>query len=473
MTDATQGYTATGGPFFAESGELLPIDPFRTLHVHFGMLLGVEDFRTLDAYHRGKSWYDNAWLHGPGVVWGLGVALDQREDDTLTGELRVAPGAAYDAMGRALHLGQPACLDLPAWYVAHADDPDLDAVRTIDDTTGAITFAAHVTIAFDACLDRPVPALSEPCDGGSSTTAYSRVVETVRLDLVPGTAPQEQPDRFHRVRLLFGLDPFEENPDLPGSPTTSDQEVLDARAAVEALTGADRARETLRWMRHFAVLDEVDAIPEPGGPDDPPGIMPRRAPAPVTLAELPMIQLMPEGTDDAPRWRLETAELDLHARRILLPTRTIQDLVCGAFGPSETPEGDTPPSGVVPDGGTAPQIDPDSVLLDGEEITLTVTAAELLPASVDPRGIEVTALDTNDGWMACEVHSVAYNAPTGALSIRLRDAPGGALVRLIVRGTGPTPFLGKDRHPLAGAIGSTGGTKTNGVDFVHMLQGGS
>jgi len=474
MTDASQGYAAAGGPFFAERGDLLPIDPHRTLHVHFGMLLGVEDFRTLDAYHRGKTWHGTAWLHGPGVVWGLGVGLDTGADGTTpTGELRVAPGAAFDALGRELHLAQPACVDLPAWYAAHEDDPDLDAVRTIDGATGAVTFPAHVTIAFDACLDRPVPALSEPCDGGSSAAAYSRVVESVRLTLVPGLAPEPATDRFHRVRLLFGLDPFDENPDLPGSPTASDQEVLATRAALDALSGAERARETLRWMRHFAVLDEIVSGPEPGDPGDPPGILPQRAPAPVVLAEMSTIWLLPEGSGEARRWRLDAADLDPHVRQVLLPTRTIEDLVSGAFGPGAAPEDSDPPSGVVPPGGTPPRIDPASVSLAGETITLTVTDAELLPASVDPRGVAVSALDTADGWISCDVHSVAYDAPSGNIDIRLRDAPGGPLVRLIVRGTGSTPFLGADRRPLAGATGSTGGTAHDGVDFVHTLQGGS
>ena len=52
------------------------VDPFRALHVHFGMLMGVDDFETIDAYHRGKMWLHSSWLHREGVLWGLRVALD-------------------------------------------------------------------------------------------------------------------------------------------------------------------------------------------------------------------------------------------------------------------------------------------------------------------------------------------------------------------------------------------------------------
>ena len=71
--------------------EMLPVDPFRSLYVHFGMLLGVDDFRTVDAYHRGKMWFHSAWLHRQGTLWGLAVQLDQ-----AMGEVR---GQAWSSSG--------------------------------------------------------------------------------------------------------------------------------------------------------------------------------------------------------------------------------------------------------------------------------------------------------------------------------------------------------------------------------------
>ena len=66
---------------------LTPISPYLGIHYHFGMLLGVDDFETEQAYHRGKSRLHNAWLHREGVVWGMEVRLDAEK-----GEVRVLPG---------------------------------------------------------------------------------------------------------------------------------------------------------------------------------------------------------------------------------------------------------------------------------------------------------------------------------------------------------------------------------------------
>ena len=66
--------------------ELLPLSPFNALRYHFGMLLGVDDFETEQAYHRAKMRIHNAWLHRAGVVWGFDVRLDVPH-----GEIRVLP----------------------------------------------------------------------------------------------------------------------------------------------------------------------------------------------------------------------------------------------------------------------------------------------------------------------------------------------------------------------------------------------
>src|SRR5262245_32994373 len=52
---------------------LTPISPHLGMHYHFGMLLGVDDFETEQAYHRGKARLHNAWLHRDGAVWGFEI----------------------------------------------------------------------------------------------------------------------------------------------------------------------------------------------------------------------------------------------------------------------------------------------------------------------------------------------------------------------------------------------------------------
>src|SRR5215211_7415462 len=102
--EAAKDEASCGGP--------LPVDPFTGLRFHFGMLLGVDDFESEQAYHRGKMRLHNGWLHGEGVVWGLLVdaPLVEGGGADLKGELRVRPGLALDAAGRELYLAATACV---------------------------------------------------------------------------------------------------------------------------------------------------------------------------------------------------------------------------------------------------------------------------------------------------------------------------------------------------------------------------
>lgn len=450
---------------------LLPIDPFRSLYVHFGMLLGVEDFRTLDAYHRGKAWHHAAWQHGQGVIWGLGVGLERgttaegESEGPLNGELRVVPGLAIDARGRELSLQKASCVDIRAWYAAHEEDHAMADARSVDEATGEVTFEAHVTIEFAACLDRHVPALSEPCDGGTSTTAYSRVVETAQLCLNPGPAPDwraSAPGQFHRLRLLLGLDaPEEADPEAPGTPTEADQAVLDARAEIAALPAEERPSACLDWLRRFAVLDEIEMAPEQSGDEGAWNILPVLPPARVVLAGVNGIRLRPtEGG-----WELIAAEVDPFVRPVHLPTATIQELVCGCWC------GETTAGTGEEEEPLSPRIDPETVELDEADLSFSVVNGPLIAATLDARSVLVSLLDAVDGWSAAEFDTLAYDADTATIRITLSEAPGDRTLRLIVKGTGPFPVLGETRRPLAGGIGGPPGSGHDGADFVHQIGG--
>ncbi|MCC6235428.1 MAG: hypothetical protein IT580_22505, partial [Verrucomicrobiales bacterium] len=141
--------------------------PFTSIHYHYGMLLGVADFETEQAYHRGKMRLHNGWLHREGVVWGFDV-----HSDPAHGEIRVTRGLALDPLGRELHLDADACLNVVAWFNAHRQDEGFEFEQ---DAQGTIRFDAHVLLRFKTCLTRQVPALSGTCENASAATAYSRV----------------------------------------------------------------------------------------------------------------------------------------------------------------------------------------------------------------------------------------------------------------------------------------------------------
>lgn len=466
MTESALATTAaanTGTAGATALAQMVPVDPFRALYVHFGMLLGVDDFRTQDAYHRGKMWFHSAWLHRAGVLWGLRVGIDQPR-----GEIRVEPGAALDALGHELYLAQAACLNLGDWFDQHRDDPLLAESLSVDEETGAVRFDAHVVIGFRACLNRQVPALSEPCDGSNASTAYSRVNETVELKLVPGLAPawRATPGAlpFHRVRLLFGLEAAITNDE--GVIIDADQEVLDQRATILALAAVDQPAAYLAALRRFSALDQMEMTPAQNEADQRFSLFPALDPAPVALADLHGLTLLPGEAG----WVIDGGVVDNGIRPVHLPTSTIQELVCGPVMTAAAAPPAPPPSDASPVDAGGPRIDPASVTVEGEFIRMTTVGAPLMKASVDVRGLSVTAFDIRDGWIDLAVKKVSYDEAASQLVIELRDDPGGNLVRLIVRGTGAYPFLGRNRIPLAGAVGGPAGFVHNGNDFVAMVR---
>jgi hypothetical protein len=71
-----------------------------------GQLLGPDDFRAEQDYHRGMRYLHNRLLHGWGVAEGFAVTVDD-------GGVLVGPGVGIDSLGRELVLPDPAHLDLP------------------------------------------------------------------------------------------------------------------------------------------------------------------------------------------------------------------------------------------------------------------------------------------------------------------------------------------------------------------------
>lgn len=292
----------------------LPAHPFVALHPHYGMLLGVADFEAEQAYHRGKQRLHNAWAHGWGVLWGLGVSVD-----TEKGEVAVAPGLALDGRGRELHNDLPQCVNVARWFEAHRDDAGFE----FSDSGGVIGFDAHVRIRHHACLTAPVPALADSCSHDAGGVGYSRVFETVLIELVPGPAPART-HRHHLLRVLAGLDAAATDED--GNVLADDQAALDARAAIAAAAPADRVATAAAALHDIAVLDGLaERTGEESADDDDSqaGIFPAAGPLTLALADLQGVTLTPDGADG---FTLAVAAIDPRVRSVLLPTASLQAL---------------------------------------------------------------------------------------------------------------------------------------------------
>jgi hypothetical protein len=423
------------------TGGLTPVNPFYALRYQFGMLLGVDDFETEQAYHRGKVRLHNAWLHREGAVWGLDVQLD-----TARNEIKVTPGMALDAAGHELHLDATACVDVTQWYAAHSKDPGFTSTTT---PTGGVQFDAHVVISFQACLTRQVPAMLEPCqNSGIAETAYSRVNETVKLALIAGT-PDPSTRPYRRLRLLFWLDP-------PGTGVTLPpelQEVVDARAAILALPSGKQPHAYAEAFRKFAALDEIELQPAKGPDGTSRLLFPAGDDTYVLLANIKGITL----ETVAGILTLKAGTIDRTVRPSHVATSTIEELLCGPTFQNNPP---TPAA-------VGPNVTTGSVAAASGSTTITLTTTSpLQQGSVAPQAFSVTFLDSAGVTAWKDLGPGAkWDGPSSTVTLTLTTAPGKGLLRLIARGTGAAPLVGTNSIPLGGTSDSA-----DGQDFVWMKE---
>ena len=424
------------------AGGLTPVNPYYALRYQFGMLLGVDDFETEQAYHRGKTRLHNAWLHRDGVVWGLDVQLD-----TAHNQIKVTPGLALDPAGHELHLDATACVDVTKWYDAHSKDAGFKQTAIAG---GGVKFDAYVVIAFQACLTRQVPAMMEPCQNSNGTdTAYSRVSETVKLSLLNGIPDAVAPP-YWRLRLLFGLTTV---PAGGGTVTPAQQEVIDARNLILGLPLSDQPQAYLKAFRKFAALDEIELQPA-NGPDGKSVLLfPGADDSGVLLAQITGITLENKGAGLV----LSGGTVDTSVRHSHVATSTIEELLCGPLFANNP----APPAKV------GPRVKAGSINLAGTTLTFS-TDSPLSGGSVQIAAFSTSFYDGGGATAWADLGVTKAVLAGGAnVTLTLGKAPGKGVFRLIARGTGPTPLIGPgpDWIPLGGD--SSG---PDGHDFVWMKE---
>jgi hypothetical protein len=413
----------------------LPVNPFVAFRVAYGMLLDEDAFKTMMGNPRGKQMFHSAWLHRSGVVWGLRVC---REGELV---IKVSPGAAVDQVGRELLVESTMCLDLRDWLTKQKLDGPQDGCKTTE-------IQACLVAEFQCCPTDPVPTLADPCDMTRKHDDYSRVVESVKLDLRPGCCPQPE-EIYHRVRVLLGLDDVGDD--------EADEEAVSAVMTVVSASPDQRPQVLLQQFRLMAALDVMDLRP------------------PVREGE-PCLSLFP-ALDECAGVVLAAVEIhvkeesgcteivdvciDPLVRRSLLPTATIQELSC-AVAPAIF--------GAAPDSDAGgPRVIRDSLRVSDDGLTITFKVTQRLIRGSIKRGVAITSLSSR-GWVDEEIDTVGYEHlehEHPEVTITLVDRPINEIVRLIVRGTGETPVFGSDPAvPLAGFVGGPPGGTDDGVDAV-------
>ena len=419
----------------------LPVNPFLALRARFGMLLGEDDFLTLMGNGRGKLMLHGGWLHGSGVVHGYRVGVDA-DTKARTYTLRVTSGLAMDGLGRELYLGGDWCYDLAALVRNLAGE---GATGSCDDER---TVEACVTVRLDPCPASPVPALADPCDLSRRHTSDSRVVERVRLTVEPGRCPARSPAPYHRVRVLLGLDEA-------GPGDVAGHEAARAAARIAELPGEEQVAALLHAFHRLAARDAGDLTPFTADGDDP-SLFPQAEPGAVMLAEL-RVRVRGYGDD----LQVVDYDIDLCGRPTLLPTATIADLVCG-LAPALMGSGSAVDAG-------GPRIERAAEWPRPHVLRLRVTT-RLLSGSLADHPVVVTSLSER-GWVREEIVRIEHDPDALTLSVTLAEQPASDLVRVIVRGTGPTPVFGvHPRVPLAGLAGGPAGGEDDGHDAVLTLR---
>jgi hypothetical protein len=451
-----------GAPTTTCSAHDLPADPFVDLRVAYGMLLGEDDFRVLMANPRGKQQLHTSWLHGTGVVWGMHVveAADQ---------LRVDPGLAIDGVGRELRLEDAGwCVTTAAWakewrrdhpgtVIDDGNDPKDPKDKNKDkDANDCETrrLEAWVVAEFGCCFDRPVPTLADPCDVTRTQSGPSRIVETCRI-----TTVADRPSRrrtYHRVRVLLGLD-------VVGTDDKAGREALHARELVEEATGDDRARALLHWFRRLAARDEMDLEPHAcAGDAERPWTPVTEECAPVLLARLEVDVREQGGCLEVLR-----VGLDNDVRHALLPTSTIQDLVCGLAPGILGVDTEADAGG--------PRLVPGSLEWTGDHTRLSFRVTARLTPGSGEGAVAVSSLsDEGHGWADDDVERVRISDDGLTVHAYLDARPKYETVRIIIRGTGRRTLFGADPHvPFAGVVGGPPGTADDGHDALITQHLGS
>jgi hypothetical protein len=240
----------------------------------------------------------------------------------------------------------------------------------------------------------------------------------------------------------------------PGRDRAGEQGIA-ARERVAGAAPADRARVLACELRRLAAWDGAELGPavEPGTED--PTLFPVLEPAaPVVLACLELDLRDADGCTTITDVRIELA-----CRSTLLPTSTLQELVCGLAPGLFSEQVEHRDAG-------GPRVFADGVAWAEDELTVAIpVSAPLLPSSIR-HAVTLTSLSSR-GWVEEDLAGIGYDPELPAILVSLVDRPTNELLRLRIKGTGTMPVYGVDPVvPLAGVWGGPPGGTDNGHDVL-------
>lgn len=161
------------------------------VHYATGVLLGAEDFRAEQAYHRSRLARALAYAMGHGTLAGLAVIHEPAEpadaDNPARSErLTVAPGLAIDRLGRLLEVAKPRCLKLDDWYLAQSPQLLRQAWHDVGSlwTGSASGVAADLFIRFLVCERGKTPAFAGDAFHSFDSVTAARLRDGFEMELI-------------------------------------------------------------------------------------------------------------------------------------------------------------------------------------------------------------------------------------------------------------------------------------------------
>jgi len=277
------------------------------LHYATGELLGADDFRDEQTYHRRQLARALLHVHGSGVIAGLRVTHEHRPGQNGAPDevaLEVHPGLALDHVGRLVEVPVEACLRLRRWYEfiaarlpssSELDAGDLRAAwRSAAIPAGGVV-VADVFLAFHECPRGYTPAFASGPFDALDASQPSRVRDGYELSLV--------------LRM-------EEDDDLPSA---SDPWSAITGVTFEArLAAAEQAALTL-WNR------QSQPAPENPAGVDPTAVLLARLRVPA--AQNADVSQAPTPNWTAAVWTGEDANIDNRVRHVVLPPAAVRRLI--------------------------------------------------------------------------------------------------------------------------------------------------
>jgi hypothetical protein len=153
-------------------------------------------------------------------------------------------------------------------------------------------------------------------------------------------------------------------------------------------------------------------------------------------------------------------EADITPRRSLMATSTIQELSCG-MAPGLL-------GGRAGQDAGGPRVERKSVAWENKSTLIFRVTKPLMEGSLSRNPVSVSSLG-NSGWDREDIDEILYDGQH-TLRVQLYRRPAHQIVRLIVRGTGPTPVSGTTGIPLAGLDDGAAGTIDDGHDAVLRID---